>query len=561
MSRDPALSPRAQWCLFAVAVVLRLLHLLAIRETVWFEHPIIDAATYDDAARAIAAGRGHPDRIFWQPPGYTYFLGAIYALSGGSHLAARLVQAALGGVTAVLTARIGALLFGRGVGLAAGYGAAAYGTLIYFDGTLLAPPVAIPLLLAAVWLALRAQRRGVDARLWAGAGALTGLAALATANALVLAPVFAWFARGRWWVVLVSTLVAVLPATWRNATRGGEPVLISYNAGINLHIGNNPRYEETVAVRPDLQWKRLSAEPLRYGIRGAIEGSNYFGRRVLRYAASDPAGFLLLQLKKTRLLLGGDEIYRNHAIYPERANSPVLAALLWKVPGIAFPFGALLPLAALGLAVGARRAPLAVAVLAAYALSVIAFFIAARYRLPLVPLLLVFAAEGGRWLWRGSAGRRRIAGLVGVAAVYVVANVGQGRMETRMNADAEFSVGVRLALAGRIEEARRRFQTALEQRPEYAEAWANLGVLDAKQGRSEAAERAFRRAVELEPENPATLTNLAVFCEKSGRAEEALGLYGRALAADPTDQVAAVASRRLAALRDAADAAEAPATP
>lgn len=540
-------SARAERLLFAVAVALRLVHVLCVRDSVWFHYPIIDAATYHDAALAIASGQGHPDRIFWQPPGYAYFLGVVYALTGGSDLAARLIQCALGGVTAVLTARIGALLFGAGVGLAAGYGAAAYGTLVYFDATLLSPALGIPLILLAVWLALRAERPRATPKRWAAAGFATGLAALVTANALVLAPVFAWRARARWWIVALATLIALLPATIRNAARGGEAVLLSSNMGINLHIGNNARYDETVGVRPDLQWKRLALEPRRAGIRDATGSSAYFVRRVARYAASDPGGFLLLQAKKLRLLLGGNEIFRNQAIYPERSESPLLAALLWKIPGLAFPFGLLLPVAAVGLAVGARRAPLLAWSTAIYALSILAFFIAARYRLPLVPLLLVFAAEGARWFCKEAATRERLLALTGFVAVYAIANLGQGRMETRMNPDAEYSVGVRLAMAGHLPEARDRFRRALAERPDYAEAWSNLGILEAQDGKAEAAERAFVRAVDLAPEETTTLVNLAIFREKQGRRDEAAHLYERILALDPGDAVAAARLRRLSA--------------
>lgn len=544
------LSRRTEWILFAVAVAIRLVHVFAVRDTVWFRYPIIDAATYHDAALAIAAGRGHPDAVFWQPPGYAYFLGAIYAFTGGSDFIVRIVQCALGGVTAVLTARIGALLFGRGVGLAAGCGAAVYGALVYFDATLLTPALGVPLLLAAIWLSIRAERERAAPRLWAAAGAFTGLGALVTANALVVAPVLAWRARARWWIVVASALLAILPATVRNAVHGGEAVLISSNMGINLYVGNNPRYDEMVAVRPDLQWRRLAAEPYRVGIRDVAGSSAYFVRRVVQYAASDPAGFLLLQFKKLRLLLGGNEIYRNQAIYPTRAESPLLAVLLWKVPGLAFPFGLLLPFAAVGLAVGARRAPLLAWGTTAYAASVVAFFVAARYRLPLVPLLLVFAAEGGRWLWKESAVRPRLLALLGMAVVYAIANVGQGRMESQMNPDAEFSVGVRLSMAGHPAEARDRFRRALAAKPDYAEAWSNLGVLEAQEGNLEEAGRSFARAVEAAPHETPALANLATFYERQGRRDEAARLYERVLALDPSD---AIAARRLAALRSQAE--------
>jgi hypothetical protein len=87
------------------------------------------------------------------------------------------------------------------------------------------------------------------------------------------------------------------------------------------------------------------------------------------------------------LLAGDDEIPRNQEIYAARAWSPVLRILLWKVPGLTFPFGLLLPLGIVGLAVASRQAPFLAASAAVLAVAVIAFFVTARYRAPLVPLL------------------------------------------------------------------------------------------------------------------------------------------------------------------------------
>jgi len=36
---------------------LRLVHILAMRQSPWFDHPIIDALTYNQAAVSIATGR------------------------------------------------------------------------------------------------------------------------------------------------------------------------------------------------------------------------------------------------------------------------------------------------------------------------------------------------------------------------------------------------------------------------------------------------------------------------------------------------------------------------
>ncbi len=525
--------------LFAIALLLRLIHVLAMRLSPYFDNPVIDAATYDDAARSIAAGHGHPDLIFWQPPGYSYFLSWIYTMAGPGYLAPRIAQALLGATSALMTAWIGARVFGRRVGLVAGYGVALYGMLIYYDGELLTPSLTVALQLAAVALALRARERPErGAWLWGASGLLAGLGSVVTAPTLVIGAVLAVAASGRAWAVLLGMAIAIAPVTLRNLERGGELVPISSNGGVNLYIGNNPRYDETVGIRPDLHWKKFVLEPRREGIRGAAGASSYFVGKVVYYATSDPAGFARLQARKLYLLLAGNEIPRNQEIYPARAYSPVLRALLWKIPGLAFPFGLLMPIAVLGLWVGARRAPMLAAIVLAYAAAVLAFFITARYRVPLIPFLLLFAAEGVRWFLRDASRGAKAASLAAMAVLFLLGNIGQGPMPRVMNADAEYSLGVKYAMKGRPEEAEKLFRSALGKNPDYSEAWVNLGVIEATQGRTAEAEGLFRNGLERDSTNTLAITNLAVLREKRGDREGALTLYRRALAIEPTDPFA-----------------------
>ena len=438
----------------------------------------------------------------------------------------------------MLTAWIGARVFGRRVGLAAGYGVALYGLLIYYDGELLTPTLTIALQLAAIAAALMARDRARGgARLWFASGALAGLASVVTAPSLLIAAALAVAARRSTWAVLLGTALAIAPVTLRNLERGGELIPISGNGGINLYVGNNPNYDETVAIRPDLHWNRLAQEPHRAGVRTAGGTSSYFVAKVLRYAGSDPAGFARLQLKKLRLFLAGNEIPRNQEIYPARTYSPVLGVLLWKVPGLAFPFGVLMPLGVLGLAVAARRAPLLAAIVLLYSAGILAFFITARYRVPLVPLLLVFAAEGVRWFLEAARPRARIAALALVVPLFLVGNVGQGPMPETMNADAEYSLGVKVAMRGRPEEAAVLFRSALAKNPAYPEAWVNLGVIQATRGRTAEADSMFRKALEQDPGNTLALTDLALLREKAGDRAGALALYRRALSIDPGDDL------------------------
>jgi Flp pilus assembly protein TadD len=512
------LGGRDQLVLFVFALGTRLLHILAIQDSAYFGHPIVDAQTYHEAAQAIAAGAGHPDKVFWQPPGYPYFLGLIYALAGPGLVLPRIAQAVLGAIAAVLTARIGAVAFGRGVGLAAGIAAACYGTLFFFDGELLPVSLTIALQLTAVALAQRAQLEA-RRRWWGLAGLVMGLASLVTATSLVLSAVIAGFARRRALYVVAGTALAIAPATLHNWVRGGEPVLISFNGGINLFLGNNPDYDRTVAIRPDREWKKLTSEPARAGVVRYDAQSSYFVGKVRDYLVDDPAGFTRLQLKKARLLLGGDEILRNHSIYAFRSDSPILAATLWKLGFLAFPWGLLIPLGVVGLVFRGRRAPLLATVVLVYALVVIAFFITARS--------LIDAGI-----------RQRIgAGMVALA-VFALANFGQGPMDAEMNPDAKYSLAVQLADEGEKREAARLYGEALAVKPDYAEAWLNLGTILMEWNQATEAESAFSRAAAIDPEDADALVNLGNILAARDDLGEALELYRRAFLLKPRHELA-----------------------
>ncbi len=274
---------------------------------------------------------------------------------------------------------------------------------------------------------------------------------------------------------------------------------------------------------------------MRHGIWSKTGASSYFVAKVVSWARQDPLAFLALQLRKVGLLLGGDEIFRNQAIYPARAYSPILSLLLWKVPGIAFPFGVLVPLSMLGLVVAWKRAPLLGWVVAMYALANVAFFITARYRTPLVPYLAIFAVEGVRW-FRVEAGRSaRIIAAAGVLSIYAFSSLGAGPMPARMNPDAELVLAQFLHREGRLEEARAHYLTSLEGNANDPETWADLGALQMDLGRFADAELSFRKSLAIHPEESPALVGLAALREREGRLPEALDLYQRASRANPKD--------------------------
>jgi tetratricopeptide (TPR) repeat protein len=555
-SKRPWLAPLAVGVL---ALLLGLAHLLEIRHNPFFYHPIVDAFDYDNDAWYIAqsgdwaAGR----TVFFQAPLFVYFLALIYKVFGHGLLWPRLVQVILGGLTVGGVFVVAKRIFGERAAWIAGLGAAVYSLLTFYQAELLAPTITVFLDVAflLVFFAVAWPRSGWA---WGVPGLLFGLRALATTNNLAAAPVFwiwaAFRGRDRGWGVRRTALtivaftlgaaVVIAPVTVRNWVIGKQLVLVSSNAGLNFYLGNSGDYDAKVGLRPGVEWEDLMNRPLRAGARTESAMSAYYFGETWKYIRSHPGQYARLLLHKARLFLRGDEILRNQEIYPFREHSRVLKVLLWKVgwaggPGLAFPFGVLLPAAWPGLLLVLRRRNLEGGLLAAfavvYSLSVVAFFVTARYRLPVVIPLLMLTGYGlaqFRDLWRSP--RLRAIALVGMAALALASNWNPGRMSRQMNADAYFSLAGTYAASGDLPGAEQYYTKALEINRHDAAAWLNLGLeVYEAQGRTGEAEACYRRALALRPDYALAVFNLGHLTELRGLPSEAESLYWAAARLDP----------------------------
>lgn len=531
--------------MFLIALLLRLAFIVQIEDGPLFAEPAVDSRTYTEHAARIAAGNwlGRGEGPFWQPPLYSYLLAAARWLSADSFFhSVRCAQALWGSLLCLLLYFMGLRLFNRRTGLIAGLGAAAYGPFLFFDGELLPASLATALNTLGLALLLHCERRPSAAG-FGIAGAVLGLAALAVPTVLLFAGALAvWLGMRRPRLhaaaLLVGVGLAIAPVTLRNLAVGGDAVIISYNSGINFYIGNNSRYEETVAIRPGWEWDALAARPRQAGLERPSRQSAFFWGEAWREIRTDPAAYLRLLARKLFLLGHGDEIGRNQPIYFHRNESSLLAALLWKRGGVAFPFGIVGPLALSGLllALRDRRAPLLTMYVLAYGVGVIAFFITARYRLPMVPVLLLFAAHAAHWTaaalrgrrWTGAALVLGTTGLFAAAANYRVAP-----MNMEGDAAIHFNIGDALARQGQPWGARQALVRAVQLDSTHWEAWLNLGTLKVRGGDARGALPIFRRVVRGAPGRLEPWMNLAGAHMVLGEWEEAAGAYRRAAGAAP----------------------------
>lgn len=523
-----------------------------------FFTPIIDSHTYDDLARAAAAGEGMGPESVWQPLFYPYFLAAVYRGFGRDLILIRIIQILAGMGTLCLTFLLGKELFSPAVGAIAAGVVAFSGPLIFYEGEMLTGVWEVFWFLFSLFcfvrLDLRIRRmpeakakalgyeRGGGPRLkpwatWVGMGVICGVGVVIRPTVLtfyLLAALWLLFnqvtvGRRGWARAIASGLGFVLglalilgPVVIRNHRVTGYPILMPTSGGLNFYIGNNPRAAETIVTRPGEGWRQLTVLSREAGIHHQPYGSKFFYDQTFNYIRSRPFSFLLGLAEKTALFFHGREVPRNLDIYLFRDYSRVIWALVWRAGNFAFPMGILIPFALLGMLLCLRqwrKLFLLYLFAGTYSFAIILFFVTSRYRLPLIPVFGLFAAAAAARLYRLFRDRRfslLVPALAALALLFYFSNRPLAIPEDRVDfqSELEMSLGSVHLREGDRELAEERLLRALETNPKNSEAHYLLGTLLFAAGRFEEAEVSFREAVRLHPEH--------------SRAHQGLGeIYGR----------------------------------
>ncbi|MCK4857350.1 MAG: tetratricopeptide repeat protein [candidate division Zixibacteria bacterium] len=405
--------------IFALGFILRLFHLLDFQSSPIFTYLILDPGYYHKLALAIAGGNIIGSEVFFKAPLYPYFLAAIYALFGESIFIARLIQIILGSFSCVLIYLLARHFYASKIAVTAGIIAALYGPLIMFDSELLIPVLVIFLNLLSILLLLKYEDSGNKWTLFISA-LILGLSGLARPNVLILVPgVIFWLYRycrkskPQWkksaLLYVVGVVIMLVPLVARNYAVSGQLVLFGNYGGYNFLIGNNAQADGKTAIlpgtSPDFQQGYLDAVKIANRISGRNLSTGELGwvwfKLGFDFISSNPLAWLGLESKKLVYLISAFELPNNRHICFFAARSPVLKALLWD-KYVSLPFGILLPLALV--AVAARQVrrdqfPLYFFVIA-YSLSILLFFVTSRFRLPVIPIMIIWGAAGGWSIWQ-----------------------------------------------------------------------------------------------------------------------------------------------------------------
>ncbi len=556
----------ASIAIFLVALAVRLAHVWQIRKAPFFDLLMGDARAYDEWARRIAAGEWIGHDVFYQAPLYPYFLGLIYTVAGHSLTAVRTCQAFIGSCSCVLLGAAARRLFGPAAGVAAGLMLALYAPAIFFDGLLQKSVLDVFFVCLAAYLIARLTARpdgdngSRSARVawlreWLWLGLAVGALSLTRENALVFIVVLAaWaFARERWRATTAfaaGVVIVLAPVAIRNSAIGGGLYITTSQFGPNLYIGNHPgadgSYESLKYGRGAPEYERQDATELAERAAGhpltPAEVSSYWTERAVDFMTGQPAAWLRLMGRKVVLLWN-----RTEMVDTEDQSTYADWSLPLRLLGPLGTFGILVPLAVVGVWItwaDRRRLVVLYALVAFYALSVIAFYVFARYRYPLVPFLVVFAAAGLVGLFRAaSSGARTPAAcagrlarpyaLVATVALVVVFTNWPVASAAEMRAVTDTNLGAALQADGRLDEAIARYRRAIAERPEYAPAYSNLATALRQTGRRQEAQATYERALALQPDFAAAHFNLANLLLEEGKTDQAAAHFERATRDEP----------------------------
>jgi tetratricopeptide (TPR) repeat protein len=396
---------------------------------------VLDDAVYVKLAQQAAGGDwALGPGAYYVSPLYLYFLAALFRL-GAAPVHAQVVQTLLGAVAVLLVAHTAERLFERRAARVAASLCALTGVFVFNEALLLQSaldPFLAALALERLSAALSAPR---PAR-WMAAGAAFGLLGLNRPNALLAAAAVAVLVvlTGRTRAALArAALLAggmaavLLPVAVRNRVVAGEWLLVSSHGGLNFWIGNSPRadgtYQAPPGIAPSIEGQSRDMRRIAEAAAGRPLGdgavSAHFYGLAWRWIRERPADAARLFARKLAYTLHAAEIPLNYSFaYWAREEPTLLRAL---------PVGAwlLLPLGLAGFFVPRTLERRAFAVWAsfvpAYALAVAAFFVASRYRLPILVALCVTAGGAASALWTALNTRAwtalRVAAAVAAAAL------------------------------------------------------------------------------------------------------------------------------------------------
>ncbi len=400
--------------LFLVALVLRAGYVFAVHSL--NAQPSSDGITYDQLAWNLARGMGfqlqgevalHPTA---KAPLLPWIVSLLYRATGHSYFAALMLQCVIGALVPVSVRALGRTMFGPSIGRGAAWLAVVHPLLIFFSGYLLTESLFCVLVLAALtasaeWLKQPKPARAFSVGVWWAFATLTRPTALPLPFVVAM---WAWAPLGlmlrpaermkQVGMVFLALTLVLAPWAIRNTIALGEFVLITTGGGRTLLDANNAKVWDDPALRGNAistaevepwksKWEGLSETDVD---RAASAEAITFGLSRWRQWP-EMALIKLARFWRPNALTSSTGRWWARGSLPDRLLGATDPLLLWSL--------IIWPLALWGLArtVHFTRRHFQLLpfwVIALFTASTMVFWGALRMRVPIEPLVLLYAAAG-----------------------------------------------------------------------------------------------------------------------------------------------------------------------
>jgi hypothetical protein len=295
-----------------------------------------DSVWYSGAAANLASSGmyGLDGPSAWFPPGYPFFLAAIYKVVGYSEFAGKLGNVAIGVALTGFTYLLGRVLRGELVGLLAAALIAVWPNLIFSTGILGSDLLAACGFMAALWLGMRGDSGPVPG--WARTvvlGLVIGWMVLVRPVSLILLA-----SLGLWWWISSHSLrravgrlaplvliVGLALGGWtvRNYVQFGEVITIATNGGYNFWQTNQPYADGNDTYWPFVPMDDPEYQTMRNGDEFTKNREGY--RYALAYLRANPGHLLTMLPAKLFWLYHTDTsgFYEGALFPPMQGPSPL----------------------------------------------------------------------------------------------------------------------------------------------------------------------------------------------------------------------------------------------
>jgi pentatricopeptide repeat protein len=553
--KDIEINWKTFFVIFGIAFVLRLLLLIEISASPFFENLVMDQRFYDLWAKSIQQGQFFPSGALYKAPLYPYFVWFIYAISGTSRFAVALAQILLGSASCAMLYLIARRFFSEKVAIGSGIILALNGVFMFLDTQLFSSSLAVFLLLSSMTVFSHIERSS-RMRIYFIGGLLIGLATLVKPSAIIFGLlILLWLIlrfRGdaiwklsRWGLILCGIAAAVFPVAAHNFAASGDFILVSYDTGINCFVGNNLGADGKTTYLPgydrEIVRNKALAENLAESLTGKelspAEISAFFAGQSATFVSRTPGKAALLTLKRTAMLLSGHEILSDASIYFQRRFSHLLSFSVWEFI-LSFPTGIILPLSIFGFVISIggwrKRALLYCFAISSLAIPVL-LYINAETRAFFICAATIFASAGLFQLVAWIRERKSGVPLTPIMILFImlfISNFDFLDLEDDYTADYLRQGDVALA-DGRLDEAEEALTSGLKRNPDSPFLLNALGTVYFREGIYDKAEKKYHRALAHLPQYIEAHRNLVDLYETWGRDEMLPEAYSGLLEYEP----------------------------